>query len=311
MLQGRTRQTPTAAVAASNRRAVAAVVASAVLFGTTGTTQELGPEGITPYGLGAVRVLIGALTLWVIVGHAPRLAAVRGHLPALALGGFAVAVYQPGFFTGTARLGVALGTVVALGSAPVFAGLVEWIAGRPPPRSWTWATLLAIAGGTLMVFSGAGGANFSVVGLVGSLAAGLGYAVYALTTRRLFGFGVDPTEATAWQFSIGAVLLSPFYVTEPFDWLATGSGVAAALYLGVVVTGIAYLLYGWGLRTLEASTAATFTLAEPVTAGVLAVLVLDERLKWFGWSGAVLVLVGLALAGGGARARAVAAEPPY
>ena len=77
MLQGRTRQTPTAAVAASNRRAVAAVVASAVLFGTTGTTQELGPEGITPYGLGAVRVLIGALTLWVIVGHAPRLAAVR------------------------------------------------------------------------------------------------------------------------------------------------------------------------------------------------------------------------------------------
>lgn len=286
-------------------------MASAVLFGTTGTTQELGPDGITPYGLGAVRVLVGAMTLWAIVGHAPRRATVRPHRWALLLGGVAVAVYQPGFFTGTARLGVALGTVVALGSAPVFAGLVEWATGRPPSRSWVLATLLAIAGGTLMVFSGAGGASFSVVGLIGSLAAGFGYAVYALVTRRLFGLGVDPTEATAWQFSLAAVFLSPFYFTEPLEWLATPGGVAVALYLGVVVTGIAYLLYGWALRTLDASTATTFTLAEPVTAGLLAVLVLDERLRWYGWAGAALVLVGLVVAGRATAARPTAVEPPY
>lgn len=291
--------------------AVLAVVASAVLFGTTGTTQELGPDGITPYGLGAVRVLIGAATLWVIVRHTPRWGVVRPHWPALVLGGAAVAVYQPGFFTGTARLGVALGTVVALGSAPVFAGLVEWATGRPPSRPWVLATMLAIAGGTLMVFSGASGASFSVVGLIGALAAGCGYAIYALVTRRLFGAGVDPTEATAWQFSLAAVLLSPFYLTEPFDWLATPGGVAVALYLGVVVTGIAYLLYGWGLRTLEASTATTFTLAEPVTAGLLAVLVLDERLRWYGWVGAALVLVGLVVAGRATRSRLAPVEPPY
>ena len=73
-----------------------------------------------------------------------------------------------------------------------------------------------------------------------------------------------------------------------------------ALHLGVLCTGVAYLLYGWGLRLIDTSTATTLTLAEPVTAGVLAVVVLDERLRWFGWLGGGVVVIGL-LVGGSAR----------
>jgi drug/metabolite transporter, DME family len=68
------------------------------------------------------------------------------------------------------------------------------------------------------------------------------------------------------------------------------------LYLGVFVTGLAYLLYGWGLRSIGTSTAVTLTLAEPVTAAIFAVLILDERLEWFGWLGAGVVVVGLVVA---------------
>ncbi|HEY5663839.1 MAG TPA: EamA family transporter [Ilumatobacter sp.] len=279
-------------------RAVAAVVGAAVLFGSTGTAQALGPASATPLGVGAVRIAVGAVALWLLTGR-PSRSALRGRRLPIAIGAIGVAVYQPGFFTGTERLGVALGTIVALGSGPLFAGLIESVTGSRPPARWAVATLLAVAGGSLLVFSGSAGADFSLIGLAGSLAAGLGYALYAVVTRRLIVDGLGSTEASAWQFSIGALLLLPFLAFEPLGWLRTGDGVLMALHLGLLCTAAAYVLYGWGLRVLDSSTATTLTLAEPATAALLAIAVLDERLRWFGWAGASLVVVGLVVVGSG------------
>lgn len=286
--------------------AVPAILAAAVLFGSTGTAQALGPDAATPLGVGAVRILIGAAGLWFCVGRSDRRwghwSTVRPHVRWLLVGAAGVAAYQPGFFTGTERLGVALGTFVALGSGPAFAGAVQWALGARPTSAWVLATGLAVAGGGLLVFAGASGASFSLVGLMGSLVAGLGYALYAIATKRLIGAGVGSTEASAWQFSLGAIVLLPLLVTQPMSWLGEAGGIAMALHLGLACTTLAYVLYGWGLRSVEAATATTLTLAEPVTAAIFAVVVLDERLRWFGWVGAALVVLGLALVGGGARA---------
>lgn len=285
--------------------AAIAVLASAVLFGSTGTAQALGPDGTTPYGVGAIRIAIGAVGLWVIAGRRPRWNQVRPHGRLVVLGGLSVAVYQPGFFTGTDRLGVALATIVALGSGPVFAGLIEWATGRRPTGRWAMATALSIAGGAMVVSSGAADARLDVVGLLGALAAGLGYASYAVVTKRLIAEGVHSTVASAWQFSLGALVLLPMLVREPLGWLGTTSGVVMALHLGILCTGVAYLLYGWGLRLIDTSTATTLTLAEPVTAACLAVLVLDERLEWYGWVGVGIVLVGLVSIGRAVRTSSV------
>jgi drug/metabolite transporter, DME family len=110
--------------------------------------------------------------------------------------------------------------------------------------------------------------------------------------------GVDATVASAYQFSIGAVLLLPLLAGEPMGWLTTASGVVVALHLGVLATGVAYLCYGYGLRFLETSTTTTLTLAEPVTAALIATVALDERLTAVGWVGAAIVVAGLSLAGG-------------
>ena len=280
---------------------VLAILAAAVLFGSTGTAQALGPDAATPLGVGAVRIAIGAAGLWLFVRGGAHTRAVREQSRWVALGALGVAAYQPGFFTGTERLGVALGTIVALGSGPAFAGLIQWALGVRPTTAWARATGLAVAGGCLLVVAGESGARFSLVGLLGSLTAGLGYALYAIATRRLIERGVGSTQASAWQFSIGALLLSPLLVTQPMGWLAEPDGVLMALHLGLACTSVAYVLYGWGLRGVEAATATTLTLAEPVTAAVLAVTVLDERLAWFGWVGAGLVVLGLATLAGGVR----------
>ncbi len=281
----------------SDLRAIAAVLAASVLFGTTGTAQELGPDGSTPLGVGAMRLIVGAITLWCIVGRFPNLDVLKRQPHLLVLGGVCVAVYQPGFFLGIERSGVALGTFVALGSGPVFAGLLElfWLQRRPPTR-WIIATAVMLLGGLLLVIGRGGGATFSVVGTFGSLAAGFGYALFAIVNKQMIERGVHSTTAMAWEFTIGSPILAALMIGQPVGWLATGGGAAMALYLGVVVTGLAYLLYGWGLRVISTSTAVTLTLAEPVTAAVVAVLILDERLEWFGWLGAVGVVIGLLIA---------------
>ena len=281
--------------------AIGAILGAGVLFGSTGTAQELGPDSATPAGVGAVRIVIGAAGLWLIAGALPSRSTLRVAPLAVLLGAIGVAVYQPAFFTGTDRLGVALGTIVALGSAPAFAGCFEVVAGRAPSRWWMIGTVVSVGGGALLVLSEGAGARLDLLGLLGALAAGAGYATYALATKHLIERRVPGIVAAAWQFTIGALMLSPLLVVEPLAWIAEPSGLVMALHLGLVCTALAYALYGWGLRLVPTSTATTLTLAEPVTAAVLAIVVLGERLSAAGWLGVAVVVAGLAIVASSGR----------
>jgi len=105
------------------------VLAAAVLWGTTGTAQYYGPAGTDPVAVGYLRLTTGAVTLLLAVLARPgALAAFRdcfrsGRLRWTAIASVAVAGYQIAFFEGVHHTGVAMGTLLALGSAPVFTGL--------------------------------------------------------------------------------------------------------------------------------------------------------------------------------------------
>ena len=78
----------------------------------------------------------------------------RAGLSLIAAG--AVATYQLSFFAAVADTGVAVGTIVALGSAPALAGAIEWaVERRAPERAWAMATALACAGVAMLALAGA------------------------------------------------------------------------------------------------------------------------------------------------------------
>lgn len=294
--------------------AVLAVIAAAVLFGTTGTSQALGPEGTTPLAVGAVRLAIGGTGLAAAgfllarrhrrrTGAAPRRATARDLL-LMATTGVCLAAYQPLFFLGTQRNGVAVGTVIALGSAPVLAGLLEWaLTRRIPSRIWMLATLLATVGVVLLGFGGdAGGAGTDPIGLAGSVGAGAAFAVFANAQRRLMDAGWDPfTVAGAMGASSAVVALCALPFID-LAWLAEPRGIPMGLWLGLATIAVAYTLFTWGLGRLTAATAATLTLAEPLTAGLLGVFALGERLSALALAGLVVLAAGLVLLALGARA---------
>ena len=276
-------------------------VAAATLFGTTGTAQALGPSGTTPLGVGAARIVIGGAGLLAVLPllggrrrDAVRLWRTRWGI----LAGLTTALYQVCFFGGVSRAGVALGTLVTIGSGPVFTGLLSWVLLRERPRSsWVLATAVCVVGLALLVGSGASSPDVDPVGLLLALASGFGYAVYTVAAKRLMNDGHRSDEVMAAAFGLGGLVLLPVLLTQPLAWLATPDGLVMALWLGLATTTAAYVLFGRGLRHLPAGPVTTLVLAEPVVATILGVLVLGESLEPLGWLGAAFVLAGLALQG--------------
>jgi DME family drug/metabolite transporter len=268
---------------------------AAILFGTTGTAQALGPDGSTPLTVGASRILVGGS---ILAAMALASGGFRGRWPLghVLLAGVGVAVYQLAFFQAVADTGVAVGAIVAIGSGPVFAGILERVLdGAWPGRTWLIATALATAGVAVLSLASATDASLSAAGIGLALVSGLGYATYTIVAKRLLRLGHTPVAVMGASFGLGAVLLLPVLLLGDTAWLHAPDGLALALYLGIVPTALAYSLFARGLRSLDASEVTTLVLAEPLTATVLGVVVLDERVGAGGLLGAALILAGLAV----------------
>jgi DME family drug/metabolite transporter len=203
-----------------------------------------------------------------------------------------MAAYQLCFFAAVDRTGVAVGTVVAIGSGPVIAGVLSWLVKREAP-GWPWllATLLATTGCVLLGLSG-GGLTVDLTGILLAVGAGGSYAVYVLASKGLVA-AQRPEAAMGVVFSLGALLLAPLFFMQDFAWLSEARGVAVALHLGIVTTALAYLLFAEALTTTPVATAVTLTLGEPLTATLLGVLVLRESLNPVAMAGVALLLIGL------------------
>jgi DME family drug/metabolite transporter len=306
-------------VTSSERVGVGAALAAlgaAALWGTTGTAQALGPEGSDPVQVGALRILVGALALAVLAGPALR----RGHgtdrsaggalsglpTPVLVIaGGLAVAAYQVCFFVGVARSGVAVGTVVALGVAPMATGLLGLALGERVTPRWAASTVGAVLGVVLLVAgsTGGSGAPADALGLLAAAGAGVSYAGYTIAARALLLRGESGIRVMALLFVVGALTLAPVLVGVDLSWLWSGGGLAMVLWLGLVATGLSYVLFQRGLSGLPAGSVATLSLAEPVTATVLGVLVLGERPGVLTALGMVTVVLSLLLVASGGMAR--------
>ncbi|HVL96301.1 MAG TPA: EamA family transporter [Solirubrobacteraceae bacterium] len=270
------------------------VLLSAICFATTGTAQALGPDA-SPAAVGAARIAVGGALLALVAWRmAPARPNGRWPLRPSLAGAAGVAGYQLTFFAAVAETGVAVGTVVALGSGPVFAGLLgRAVHGEPLTRRWTVATGLAVAGVAVLVAAGAA-AQVEPLGIALALGAGLSYATYTVAAKGLLATHT-PEAVMARLFGLGAIALLPVLPLAGAGWLASADGIALAVYLGAVPTALAYVLFARGLRHLPSGEVATLTLAEPLTAAALGAVVLGERPGAGALVGVALVLAGLAV----------------
>ena len=269
------------------------VLLAATLWGTTGTTQTFAPPGTSPLAVGTMRMVLGgALLAGLMFARGGWQRGGRWPIVPLVLAVLGMVGYQLLFFAGVARAGVAMGTIVGIGSSPIMAGLLTWLVFRAwPGRQWAIATGLAIVGCTLLI-GGGQSIQVDVGGMLLAVGAGVAYAVYTIASKFLVGERPSTVVAGV-VFGLGALLMLPLCFVLDMSWVTEPSGFLVSLHLGVVTLAFAYLMFTIGLKTVSSATAVSLTLAEPLTAALLGIFVVGESLEPLAWLGISLLFVGL------------------
>ncbi|MFJ8534014.1 DMT family transporter [Streptomyces sp. NPDC093591] len=277
------------------------VLVASVLWGTTGTAATFAPE-VGPLAIGAVAMGMGGLLQALVAApqitrHAPRLREQRG---TVLLGAVSVAVYPLAFYSSMHLAGVAVGTVVSIGTAPLASALIERVVdGRRLTRRWMLAAGLGLLGTVLLCVAeaahaaddtGQASVAATLLGVGLGLVAAATYALYSWAAHRLITRKIPSRAAMGAVFGLGGLLLVPVLAMTGGPLVSSWSNAAVGTYMALVPMFAGYVLFGWGLAHVPASTATTLSLLEPAVAAVLAVLVVGERLPATGWMGIALVI---------------------
>lgn len=276
-------------------RGVLLVLAAALLWGTTGTAQSFAPPQLASVWVGALRLVVAALFFAAWLALAERRWPRRMPWVGIAAAALSMTAYNLAFFAGVRASGVAVGTAIALGSGPVWAGLLQAVISRSAPGALWWAgTALAVAGGAGLVAGAGEGPPLSAAGVALCLVAGLSYAVYALVNQRMVA-QASPGAVTGAVFALAALFALPIAAALAGVPALAARDVAIVAWLGVMSCGVAYLLLAHALRHISGATAVALALGEPVTAFALAIVVVGERPQAAAFAGLAAVLVGLGL----------------
>jgi len=277
--------------------AVVSVLLACVLFSTSATGRAYLDFPGSSISVGAWRVFLGGIGL---AGYAAIRYGTSGirklvKLPIVWVMAIAVLSYQISFFIGAARIGVAMGTLGALATAPFFAGLLGWVVGTGKPTVvWAVSTLMGIFG--LALITGVSEVRDNL-GFFAVFISGVMYAIFTVFGVRLTRtHDVTGAEVLGAAFGIGAVISLPI-VLATSAWVNSALLVGFVLYIGLGTTALGYILFGNGLTHLSPGTVSTLTLAEPVLATLMGVFILGEAMNLRGWIGCAVIISALALLG--------------
>ena len=261
------------------------LLVSCLLFSVTGTLQQLAPEGHTPVVITEVRMLLGSLTIlaWCLLNH--RLPSNWSGVPwkPMLIAVASVLLYQLLFFYSVEEVGVAVGSVVAIATTPLWAATVAFILFKKrPSRFWVSATALAIVGVSLI--NAGGGLQSQRIDwrLLLPIAAGLCYGVEIIAVGKVVE-KINPETTMLLEMGLVAILLFPVIFFFPTEWIFTTRGILVSLGLGVVTAGIAYPCFTYGIKYTSPIVASTLALTEPLMAAALGIFFLHENLSIHGF----------------------------
>ena len=279
-----------------------AVAAAASIWGTLGLFAKiLYAQGVSFEALVAVRASVGwlAVLLFLLAAQgAWSLRVARRDLAfLLPLGFVGVGLFYLLYFY-TVRESTVGTAAILLYSAPAFVVVLARLFLKEPLNAAKVCALLLTVGGIFLVAGAYDPANLEVspTVLLTGLLSGLTYGLYAVLGRPVAGH-LSPAVILSYALAFGSALL----ILAALPTLGTLAGLSAGSYalllmLAVVHTALGFALYTFGIGHLGAGRAAIVATIEPVVAGVLGVMLLNEDLTALKVLGALLVLSGAALA---------------
>lgn len=288
----------------ASTKGVFAVVIASFLWGTTGTAAQYAPT-ISPFAIGAFAMGVGGVLLCLTAWKTLRndSAVLCANPLVIIAGSLCVTVYPLAFYASMRLSGVAIGTVVSIASAPLFAAVFEYLFGKKKV-SFNWVVSFVLGAVGIVLLST--GKSSSVVmlpeteykqhaGIALGLVAGVTYAGYSWAAKQLINAGGHSKSAMASLFGCAALLLLPSLYFTGERLFATPINTSVALYMAIVPMFLGYVLIGFALRFIEVSQATLITLIEPVVATLFAIFLIGETFSALGCLGMAMVCLCLVI----------------
>jgi drug/metabolite transporter, DME family len=215
-------------------------------------------------------------------------------LPVIALG-VLLGAHWCFFFASIKETSVASAVLVTYTGPILIALIAPALIGERVPRV-TIGALAASAAGIVLVtaWSDGGGGAVEPVGVGLAVLAALTFAVLIVLLKK-YSAEVDPVTVVVYEDGVAALLLAPAAVLADYELGAPEVGYL--LILGVLLSAVAGIAYVTALRSVAATTAGVLTYVEPVSAAVLAAILLGEGLTpGVVIGGAAIVAAGIAVA---------------
>jgi drug/metabolite transporter (DMT)-like permease len=280
-----------------SRRDLGLLVALSAIWGSSFLFIKVGVEELEPAVVVCGRLLVGALVLLLVALARGGLSGLRAMLvPIAVLGALNNALPYWLLSFAETRIDSGLAAVIQA-AAPIFTVL---LAIRIDPSQRVTGLRLAgvglgFVGVALLVGLQEGGELLGAVAVVGTA---LCYAVSVLYAGRAIR-SFSPLDVSIGQLSVGALLTLPAALVQWPAETPSAKVVGAVLVLGVLGTGVAYLLYFALIVRAGASRAILVTYLVPAFALVYGWLILGEAVTPSALAGLALILGGTALATGG------------
>jgi drug/metabolite transporter (DMT)-like permease len=276
------------------------------IWGSSFLFIALGLETLSPTGIAFWRTFIGAITLLIVllVGRIPFVRGWSAWFRIWVAGLFMSAIPAVLFGYAEQHVNSALAAIINA-STPIFTVIAILIAFRAEkPRREVVVGLSVGLVGVFVVLGIWNGFEADEPLAIGALI--LAVTCYGIGSPFLRKFveplKLKPEAAVFGQVSTSALTLLPFYL---FGGLTVGpltfNSVAAMLALGILGTGLAYVMYYQLLAQVGSAIGSAVTYLSPIVGVILGVLLLGETISWNEPVGAAIVLLGAAVAQGRIR----------
>ena len=277
------------------KRARMMLVTSMVIFGTIGLFKRFVP--VTSGELALYRAVLAAVLLvgvLLVTRQKIPFKAIGKQIPLLLLSGAAMGVNWILLFEAYDHTSVALGTI-SYYFAPVIVTLLCPLLFREKlTAKQILCFLISTAGLVIITFAAEQGGEVEGRNDLVGILFGLGAAVFYATVILLNKFikGVEGLHRTLLQFLAAIVTLTPYVALSSGVTLGgmDATGWACLLIVGLVHTGLAYVLYFPSIKELPGQKAAILSYIDPLVAVIVSVLILREPMNAWQWIGGAMIL---------------------
>lgn len=266
-----------------------------ILFSTYEAVSKTLVGRINPFQINFIRFLIGGIILFVFLLLKENLSISKKDLIWVTVLGvinvvFSMCLLQLSLYVGGARASV---SAIIFSSNPIFVSIFATYADKEKITPYRLAGLLLGLAGIIVIFFDKLDFSSNILNPLLALISAAFFGLYTVLGRKV-AVRIGSLKMNSYSFLIGSAALLPILIfskISPVDF--DYSCIIQVAYISVLVTGLAYLTYFYGLSITGASKGSLIFFIKPILASVIAILFLKEPFSLNLLMGTVLIILGV------------------